>query len=105
MAGEAGGGSPALMPLSRPPLLAPGGLGRALLSLGQPPSQNPKHRNILGLYDLCCGSCWSPDPQPSSRGLYEVGAPRSSLATATAERRVRRYYVTSSRRPAGPLSS
>lgn len=51
------------------------------------------------------GSCWSPEPQPSSRDLYEVGAPRSSLATAAAERRVRRYFVASSRRPASPLSS
>lgn len=76
-------------------------LGGALLSLGQPPSQNPVLWNIPVLYDLC----WSPDPQLSSRGLFEVGAPwTGSLAVAAAERQGSGgSYATSSRKPHSPV--
>lgn len=49
---DGGAGGP-LPPTAVPPAVS-GSLGRMLLSLGQPPSQNPKHWNIPGLYDLCC---------------------------------------------------
>lgn len=64
-----------------------GGLGGAHdPSLGQTSSQNSRHWNILGLYDLC----WRPDRQANSPDLFKVGASLdlwSSLAGATAKKR------------------
>lgn len=55
------------------------------------------------------GSCWSPDPQWSSQGLFEVGAPRSRGPPwpwlQLREESGGSSYAASSRRPPGLLPS
>lgn len=53
------------------------GRGGALPSLGWPLPRTPCDGTFQDSMTCAGGSRWSPDPQPRSRGLFEVGAPRT----------------------------